>query len=147
MTRTDRLAELLRGHIVGKDVLEVACGSADFSLSAAKTARSVHCIDLDDSRLDRAGVERAGVRFLPMDARQMSFPDGSFDTVVLYNAFYHVRSQWDEIERECRRVLREDGSVWVVGNWKLETGPILEAFGEGAVLRDGFLIARLPKRL
>lgn len=51
MKKTDALVKKLTSDIENKDVLEVACGTADFSVSAAQLANSVSCIDLDDSRL------------------------------------------------------------------------------------------------
>ena len=50
----------------------------------------------------------------------MTYPDHSFDTVVLYNAFSHIQSQWSAIEKECRRVLKDDGAIWLVGTWKMD---------------------------
>ena len=49
MKKTDRLVNILASDIEHKDVLEVACGAADFSISAARIANRVSCIDLDDS--------------------------------------------------------------------------------------------------
>lgn len=142
MTKTDKLAALLDADVRDKDVLEVACGGAEFSLSALRTAKSVSAIDLDDSRLSPK-ARGSAIRFAVVDAARMSFPDHTFDTVILYNAFAHIESQWDEIEKECRRVCRPNGAVYVVSTWKLDTGRMEGAFGAVAKWRDGFLIARL----
>lgn len=142
MTKTDKLAALLDADVRDKDVLEVACGGAEFSLSALRTAKSVSAIDLDDSRLSPK-ARGSAIRFAVVDAARMSFPDHTFDTVILYNAFAHIESQWDEIEKECRRVCRPNGAVYVVSTWKLDTGRMEGAFGAAAKWRDGFLIARL----
>ena len=142
MTKTDKLAALLCANIEDKDVLEVACGGAEFSLSAAREARSVSAIDLDDSRLSpkaRDGV----ICFEVMDAAHMSFSDHAFDTVMIYNAFAHIESQWDEIQKECRRVLRPGGTLYVVSTWTLDTGRMEDVFGSAAAWRDGFLIVKL----
>ena len=45
----------------------------------------------------------------------MDYADDTFDTVILYNAFAHIQSQWVEIERECKRVLKADGVIYIVG--------------------------------
>lgn len=142
--QTDRLAALLRPELQNKDVLEVACGTAELSLSASAFARSVVCIDLDGGRLS-PGIAGMSVCFQLMDAAEMDFPDGRFDTVVLYNALYHVFSQWREIERECLRVLRPGGSLLLLGTWKLDIRLMQEHFGEKARQVDDFWIVRLKK--
>lgn len=144
MKKTDALVELLISDIENKDILEAACGSADFSVAAARFAKSVTCIDLDDSRLNDQ-IKQADVHFQVMDAAKMDLPDNAFDTVVLYNAFFHIQGLWDEIERECMRVVREDGVICIVGTWKLDTGLMAERFGDDAKWRNGFLIVRRRK--
>ena len=52
MKKTDALVQLLLPSIRDRAVLEVACGSADFSIAAAPFAGSVSCIDLEASRLN-----------------------------------------------------------------------------------------------
>ena len=71
------LVKLIESEIKDKDVLEVACGGAEFSASASRLARCVHCIDLDASRLgDLSSLEN--VYFSIMDATKMEFPDCRF---------------------------------------------------------------------
>ena len=89
-SRVAQAARLLSPHLTGRDVLEIACGTADFSLAAAETARSVTAIDLDDCRLSPAVRSGGSVCFQRMDAAALSFPGGSFDTAVLYNALGHL---------------------------------------------------------
>lgn len=72
MKKTDAIVRILKSDIGNKDVLEVACGTADFSLAAESCARSVACIDLDNSRL-RPQIRQSGIRFQMMDAGKMSF--------------------------------------------------------------------------
>lgn len=143
MKKTDAAIKMIVGDIENKDVLEVACGAADFSISATVYARKVHCIDVVDFRLKDRSLQ--GAQFHIMDATNMSFSDNTFDTVVLYNAFFHVREQWNEIESECKRVLKENGSMIVLSTWSLEHEMLAEVFGD-KVHQDGeFLIVRIRK--
>ena len=144
MKKTDSLVSMLASDIEHKDVLEVACGAADFSVSAARLANSVSCIDLDDSRLNHQ-VKQNKVLFQIMDAADMSYPDNAFDTVVLYNAFFHILPQWDRIEEECKRVLKETGKLFIIGTWSLDTHRMIDTFGGDAVWHDGFLIVEKAK--
>ncbi len=105
MKKTDRILRHILPEIEGKEVLEAACGTAEFSLSAAAYAKRITCIDIDESRLDRLVKERENICFRIMDASKMDFGDAVFDTIILYNALYHIKGQWDEILAECRRVL------------------------------------------
>ena len=97
MKKTDTFVKLIESEIKNKDVLEVACGGAEFSVSASRLAHCVHCIDLDASRLGDLNLPD-NVHFSIMDASKMSFHDWQFDTVVLYNAFFHVQTEWDIIK-------------------------------------------------
>ena len=83
--------------------------------------------------------------FQIMDAARMSYPDNTFDTVVIYNAFFHIRDQWDEIEKECRRVLKRTGILYVIGTWSLDTILMIEMFGDQAFWQAGFLLVRIEK--
>ena len=116
LSRAAQAARLLSPHLAGLDVLEIACGTADFSL-AAETARSVTAIDLDDCRLSPAARSTDGVRFQRMDAAAMTFPDGSFDTAVLYNALGHLTAILPEVIPEA---LRHGGTLIVCSSFSLD---------------------------
>ncbi len=143
MKNTDILVKLLRADIENKMVLEVACGAADFSVSASAYSDSVYCIDLDARRLNSSLKEK--LHFQIMDASKMDYADDTFDTIILYNAFFHIQSQWIEIERECRRVLKAGGVIYVVGTWKLDVNIIIDILGGEAKWQDQFLIAAIRK--
>ena len=51
MTREQHAVYVIKESIINKDVLEIGCGSAKFSLRAAESAKSVTCIDLTDEKL------------------------------------------------------------------------------------------------
>ncbi len=142
MKNTDKIVHLLIADIDGKSVLEVGCGSAEFSVSASAYANNVSCIDFDAGRL---GKLKENVHFQIMDASKMDFADHTFDTVVIYNAFFHIRSQWAEIEKECKRVLTENGIVYIVGTWKLDINEMVKEFGEKAKWHNQFLIVQIKK--
>ena len=146
MKKVDKAVEIFKPEIKEKEILEVACGGAEFSISASKYANSVTCVDLDESRIKGKTLPE-NVRFDIMDAANMSYPDESFDNVFLYNAFFHVKEEWDEIEKECRRVLRPDGSIYIIGTWKLDTNLMLDIFGNGAKWYGKYLLARIENEV
>lgn len=142
MKKTDKLVRLLMADIENRNILEAACGTADFSFSALPFARTAACIDLDDSRLNPKALQE-GLQFQVMDASRMDYADHTFDTVFIYNAFSHIYPQWNEIEKECRRVTKENGTIIIVSTWSLDTGLIRDTFGDKAVMQDNFLIVRI----
>ena len=141
MKKTDRIVRLLKSDIENKDILEVACGTADFSIAASAFANSVSCIDLDDSRLNPI-IKQSDVRFQLMDASKMKYSDHAFDTIIIYNAYYHIQAQWKEIEKECKRVLRSKGCIYIIGTWKLDTSIMQDDYGDKAEWHDDFLIVK-----
>ena len=143
MKNTDILVNLIMEEIENKTVLEVACGAADFSISASAYSDCVYCIDLDARRLN--GKTAANIHFQIMDASKMVYADNTFDTVILYNAFSHIQTQWIEIEQECKRVLKADGVIYIVGTWKLDVHNIMDVFGDKARWRNQFLIVEIRK--
>lgn len=126
MKRVDRVLFRLMPDIVSKRVLEPACGCAEFSVAAATHAAEVVCFDLDDKRLDPTVRQTLKLRFEIMDATAMRFPDGSFDTVVLYNAIGHLAHIAEPVLWECLRVVNTTGVVWVVSSFRMDKAVIQE---------------------
>lgn len=124
MTRAASAVELIAPAIEGRDVLEVACGTAEFSLAAAELAASVTCIDRDDSRLLPAVDEGENLHFHRMDAAAMGLGGERFDTVVLYNAAFHLADDLPAVLDECLRVLRPGGLLCAISAWSLDR-PVL----------------------
>lgn len=56
-----------------------------------------------------------------------------------------IHSQWIEIEQECKRVLKAEGVIYVVGTWKLDTYRMMDVFGDKAKRQKQFLIAEIRK--
>lgn len=120
MTRVERAVNHIKDRITGKAVLEVACGCAEFSLCAAKTAQTVSCIDLDRFRLDPSVYDCENLTFQQMDATAMEFADGSFDTVVLYNAVGQLEGIMEKVLKECQRVLKPVGRIHIISSFQLD---------------------------
>ena len=107
-------------------LLEPACGCAEFSIVAAAHAAEVVCFDLDDQRLSPEATHTERLRFEIMDATAMHSPDGSFDTVVLYNAIGHLAHIAEPVLWECLRVVNATGVVWVVSSFRMDKAVIQE---------------------
>ena len=126
MTRVQKIVQTFINHIKDQNVLEAACGRAEFAIRASTYAKSVHCIDLTDSRLLPEASEHANLFFQLMDAAKMDYPSASFDTVVLYNTIAHLGPALEQVMDECLRVLRPGGTLLVISSFKMDKNVIRE---------------------
>lgn len=120
MKRVERVIQHIADSLNDKDVLEVACGCAEFSYAASNIAKTVTCIDLDDKRIKLNIAERTNIKFQILDATNMSFDDDLFDTAVLYNAVGHLEEIIDEVLSECRRVVKPNGDIYLISSFKMD---------------------------
>ena len=104
MTKPEKAVLKLHEYIKNKKLLEIACGSAEFSVSAADLAASVHCIDSDPHRIMPEVIEHENITVRKMNASDLLFPDDSFDTVVMYNAVARLAGEMEKAVAEAMRV-------------------------------------------
>ena len=126
MTRVQKIVQSFLNHIKDQNVLEAACGRAEFAICASTYAKSVHCIDLTDSRLLPEASEHTNLFFQRMDAAKMDYPSASFDTVVLYNTIAHLGPALEQVVEECLRVLRSGGTLLIISSFKMDKNVIRE---------------------
>ena len=73
------------GDVKGKDILELGCGAAQWSIALAKAGARPVGLDLSDRQLEHARtlMARAGVDFplVHASAEQVPLPDATFDVV------------------------------------------------------------------
>jgi SAM-dependent methyltransferase len=103
----------------GERVLDVACGSGNLAIPAARAGAIVTGVDIAPNLVEqaraRAAAENLECRFDEGDAEQMPYADASFDTVVtMYGAMFAPRP--DVTAAELVRVCRPKGRI-AMGNW------------------------------
>jgi SAM-dependent methyltransferase len=103
----------------GERVLDVACGTGNLALPAARGGARVSAIDIAPALVEqlagRAGAEGLGVDARVGDAEALPFADDSFDTVVtMFGAMFaaHPLAAADEM----LRVTRAGGRI-AMANW------------------------------
>ncbi len=98
-------------------LLDVGCGPGWVSIFAASGHPELDCIGIDSSETmimlaDRNKGRRLNCTFRHMDARQIIYPDDTFEHVVSVQAMHH----WEEPEAilsEIHRVLKPGGAAWL----------------------------------
>ena len=100
----------------GMDLLDVACGTGNATLPAAKAGARVTGLDFAPGLLeigrDRAADAMVEIDFVEGDAQALPFDDASFDRVV--STFGHMFApDHRRTADEMKRVLRPDGVIAV----------------------------------
>ncbi len=100
-------------------VLDVACGSGNQSIPAARTDARVTGVDIAPNLVEqarkRAEFENLAIRFEEGDAENLSYADASFDVVMtMFGAMFAPRPE--RVSAELVRVCRP-GGVIAMGNW------------------------------
>ena len=106
----------------GQRVLDVATGSGNAAIAAARRFCEVTGIDYVPALLERAreraAAERLTVTFQEGDAEQLPVPDGSFDVVLSTLGAMFAPDQ-ERTARELLRVCRPGGTIGMA-NWTPE---------------------------
>jgi ubiquinone/menaquinone biosynthesis C-methylase UbiE len=103
----------------GMRVLDIACGTGNLSIPAARCGAEVTGIDIAPNLLDeakrRAAAENLEIRFDEGDAERLPYENKSFDVVVsMFGAMFAPRT--DRVITELFRVCRAGGRV-ALANW------------------------------
>ena len=108
-------------------ILDVGCGTGFYAKAILDAGAAVTATELSERYLEQA--ERYvgdGAAFAIEDAQALSFPDESFDKVLMTEVVEHVPDPREAV-REARRVLRPDGLLVVTTPSRLS--PLNLAYG------------------
>jgi SAM-dependent methyltransferase len=103
----------------GQSLLDVACGSGQLALIAARRGLNVTGVDIASNSIQaarkRAVLDRLSVQFDEGDAEALPYLDSSFDvTATIFGAMFAPRPEL--VASELLRVTRS-GGVIAMGNW------------------------------
>lgn len=129
-------------HITpGLRLLDVACGTGNLSIPAARAGASVTGIDIADNLIEqartRARTEGLDINFEVGDAENLAQPDAAFDMVVsMYGAMFAPRPAY--AAAEMVRVCRPGGTI-AMANWMPESfiGEMFKVVGRHAPPPEG----------
>ncbi len=115
----------------GESVLDVACGTGNLAIPAARAGARVTGVDIAPNLIAQARLEARAVggviEFDVGDAEALSYADGRFDTTVtMFGAMFAFRPE--RAAAELLRVTRKGGRV-AMANWTSEgfIGKLLRA--------------------
>ncbi|HTC93726.1 MAG TPA: class I SAM-dependent methyltransferase [Terriglobales bacterium] len=113
----------------GTRVLDVACGTGNTAIPAARAGAEVTGVDIASNLLEqartRAAKEGVTAKFEEGDAEQLQFSDGSFDAIIsMFGAMFAPRPE--RVAAEFVRVCRPGGLI-AMANWT-PTGFVGENF-------------------
>ena len=103
-------------------MLDVACGTGNTAIPAAKVGASVTGVDIATNLLEqarkRAVAEQVEIQFQEGDAEDLPFADHSFDVVLtMFGAMF--APQPDRVAAELIRVCKPGGRI-AMANWTPE---------------------------
>jgi ubiquinone/menaquinone biosynthesis C-methylase UbiE len=114
------VADFLIAWPGGQSVLDVGSGTAQIPIALCRRALAVevvaidaarHMIDLACDNVARAGLQNR-IRLEQTDAKQLPFPDGSFEAVISNSIVHHIPRP-EAVLAEIVRVTRRGGSLFV----------------------------------
>jgi SAM-dependent methyltransferase len=119
---TEKAAEEFVGNLgiaPGAQVLDVACGTGNLSIPAARGGAHVTGVDIAANLLEqargRAAAEGLDATFDEGDAEKLPYADASFDVVMsMYGAMFAPRPEL--VAAELARVCRPGGLI-AMANW------------------------------
>ncbi len=121
---SDCLAEALR-IVADERVLDVACGSGNGAIAAARrawgnTVGADYVPALLERARERAAAERLEIEFVEADAQELPFEDGSFDVAMsIYGAMF--APDQEKTAAELLRVVKPGGRIGMA-NWSPDGG-------------------------
>jgi ubiquinone/menaquinone biosynthesis C-methylase UbiE len=103
----------------GMRVLDVACGTGNLSLPAARAGADVTGVDIAENLIEQARAnaknENLKIQFDVGDAENLPYDDASFDTIVtMFGAMFAPRPEI--VAAELKRVCRSGGTI-AMANW------------------------------
>jgi SAM-dependent methyltransferase len=96
------------GELDGKDVLELGCGAAQWTIALHAARRRVVGLDVSAAQLRHARASDGSVPLVQADGERLPFADRSFDVVFCDHGALSFCDP-DVIVPECARVLRPAG--------------------------------------
>jgi ubiquinone/menaquinone biosynthesis C-methylase UbiE len=122
----------------GEHVLDIACGTGDFSILFG--SETYTGIDINARYIEFAR-NRYARKFLVMDAERMDFADQSFDYVLVIGLLHHLPDHAaNNVVKEASRILKPRGKALVVEDIPTRSnlnllGKVVHSLDRGSFIR------------
>jgi ubiquinone/menaquinone biosynthesis C-methylase UbiE len=129
MADEKRIARLLLGLVPGDGVLDIACGTGNFTRDFARAVGPTGLVvglDASTTMLARAIDDTGGmeqVAYVRGDAQELPFRDQSFDAVCCFAALHLFADPWQTLD-SITRVLTDGGRVAIFTSCRNRSAPV-----------------------
>ena len=106
------MVKLMKDTVRRERVLELGCGTGAIASEIAKWTEETVATDYSEAMIEKArknGSHRK-LHFEVADAKDLPYPDNSFDVVIICNTL-HVMRNPEKALKEIRRVLKKRGTL------------------------------------
>ncbi|WP_125708815.1 demethylmenaquinone methyltransferase [Companilactobacillus zhongbaensis] len=117
--------DMIKGHPM--DVLDLCCGTADWSIVLAEKYPQSHIIGLDfSSEMLKVGQEKVtasglnNIQLKQGNAMDLDYPDNTFDVVTIGFGLRNVPDA-NKVLKEIRRILKPGGQLICLEAFKVDT--------------------------
>lgn len=103
------------GHLIKGPVLDIGCGTGELTAHIAnKMNVAITGMDISEARIKFASerYEGKGIQFTVGDATVLQVPQGSYKTIISFNALHHVPIENQaQVFQAAKRALTPDGVI------------------------------------
>lgn len=122
MKLIERICKDIESNISDKQVMEIACGEASFSVESSKYAKKVIGTDISLERSKKVEILPDNLEFVALDASSVHLYDGEIDTIVCFNGLGHMKSVLENVLLSCMSKFEKGGDLIFISTWKLDIG-------------------------
>lgn len=122
----------LESIVVGRSVLDIACGTGYWTEIMSKNASSIVAVDISTEMIGEARKKsyRCPVQFVRCDLNHLPFTPCSFGFVTLGFWFSHQpREEYQSFFERLRAPLKAAGLLWMIDNNRPAEGPEADYVG------------------
>lgn len=112
-------------------IADIGSGTGKFAKQLLKRGSFVYCVEPNEDMRNQAVLELDGwenARILPGDASHTTLPDSSVDFVTAAQAFHWFDT--DAFRKECGRILKPGGRVFLIWNLRDPGADVTRKCGE-----------------
>jgi ubiquinone/menaquinone biosynthesis C-methylase UbiE len=116
------MEDIKREGVFSENFLDIGCGKGNLVFELSKIGKE--CVGLDISKADitcsARKARKTKVHFVLADATRLPFRNDAFKVITAIDVIEHL-SNYEEFICECKRVLKNDGLIYIHTPNRLQT--------------------------